>query len=231
MALDIISYEIGKNSGGGSSINNQNKNVTITENGTTTLTADTGYTGLGTVGITTNVPAQGISDYFNMNKLQGGTHVLSNFIKKIPLIDTSNLENMTSFFQSTYITEIPLINTSNVTSMTSMFNQCFYLTTVPLIDTSKVTDMRYMFNSCSSLTTIPQFDTSSVTNMSSMFYDCVLLSDTSLNNILAMCIGATSYTGTKTLSTLGIYTWNIPASRIEALSNYQDFINAGWTIS
>lgn len=53
--MDIKSYILGKKAGGGSEINNQNKNITITENGSTSVSADTGYTGLGTVGITTSV--------------------------------------------------------------------------------------------------------------------------------------------------------------------------------
>lgn len=40
----------------GSTINNQNKTVPITTNGTTAVTFDAGYTGLGTVTINTNVP-------------------------------------------------------------------------------------------------------------------------------------------------------------------------------
>lgn len=40
----------------GSTINNQNKNINIVKNGTTSVTFDSGYTGLGTVGINVNVP-------------------------------------------------------------------------------------------------------------------------------------------------------------------------------
>ena len=40
----------------GSTINNQNKNINIVNNGTTSVTFDSGYTGLGTVGINVNVP-------------------------------------------------------------------------------------------------------------------------------------------------------------------------------
>lgn len=53
--MDVTSYLLGKKSGGGTPINNQDKDVTITANGTSTVTADTGYTGLGEVEITTNV--------------------------------------------------------------------------------------------------------------------------------------------------------------------------------
>lgn len=46
----------------GSTINNQDKNITITANTATTITFDSGYTGLGNVGINVNVPQTGHTD-------------------------------------------------------------------------------------------------------------------------------------------------------------------------
>ena len=62
--LNTISLDDGKvivkgDGGGGVTINNQSKSVEITENGTTEVTADTGYTGLGKVTINTNVASSG----------------------------------------------------------------------------------------------------------------------------------------------------------------------------
>jgi surface protein len=176
-------------------------------------------------------------------------------LTEIPQMDTSNATNMNYMFLNCYELEsIPQLNTSNVIYMDSMFSNCKKITTIPLLDTSKATNMGYMFYNCENLltvpqlntssatkmgsmfyncknlTTIPQLDTSKVTNMNYMFQTCKSLTDESLNNILAMCINATSYTGTKTLRILGIESINYPASRIQALSNYQAFIDAGWTI-
>lgn len=55
---DVI-IKKGSGGGGGVTINNQSKSVDITENGTTEVTADTGYTGLGKVTINTNVASSG----------------------------------------------------------------------------------------------------------------------------------------------------------------------------
>ena len=68
--------------------------------------------------------------------------------------------------------------------------------------------------------------------MSSMFFTCGRLTTNSLNNILAMCAGATNYTGTKSLSDVfGTSMGSVyPSATIQALSNYQDFVDAGWTI-
>lgn len=62
--MNVISLDDGRiikkgSGGGGVTINNQSKSVEITENGTTEVTADTGYTGLGKVSINVNVPTSG----------------------------------------------------------------------------------------------------------------------------------------------------------------------------
>ena len=58
MALDITSYVIGKKAGGGGGSNYQSKSIEITENGTTNVTADSGYDALKNV----NVTVSGILD-------------------------------------------------------------------------------------------------------------------------------------------------------------------------
>ena len=146
----------------------------------------------------------------------------------IPLLDTSNVHNMAAmFFNCRYLTTIPLLDTSNVTRMASMFYGCQYLTTIPLLDTSNVTNMDSMFYSCQYLTTIPLLDTANVTNMSDMYTQCYSLSNESLNNILQMCVNATLYTETKTLRKLGLL--SSQADKCQTLSNYQAFLDAGWT--
>ena len=137
------------------------------------------------------------------------------------------------FSRSTF-TNVPMdMDFSSVTNMQSMFANCANLVTVGAIDTSSATTMQAMFQSCTNLTTVPQFNASSVnatTGFSGMFSSCNKLTDTSVNNILAMCISATNYTGTKTLYQLGLRSTYYPASTIQGLSNYSAFIAAGWTI-
>ena len=199
------------------------------------------------------IPADTVISGTTMGRMFNGCSNLTS----IPLLDTSNLTDMGYAFNSCKkITTIPLLNTSKVTIMNETFRFCTNLTTVPALDTSNVTQMSNMFASCSSLISIPQFNTSKVNTMQSMLSYCTnlttvpaldtssinwsngfagmfsgttKLTDESLNNILTMCINATSYNGTKTLAYLGFQPRYYSASRIEALSNYQDFINAGWT--
>lgn len=112
------------------------------------------------------------------------------------------------------------------------FANCFYgcssLIEVPLLDTSNINWMPSVFYNCTALTTVPVFDTHLVVNMENMFYGCPNLTDTSLDNILQMCINATPYNRTKTLTAIGVR--NYDSARIQALPHYNAFISAGWNI-
>lgn len=153
-------------------------------------------------------------------------------IEEIKEINLSNrltsTRNMFSYFSS--LTEVPLFDTSNISDMQSMFSNCSSLTSIPLFNTSNVTRMKSMFSNCTSLTSVPLFNTSNVIDMNNMFGQCRLLTDESLDNILQMCINAKNYTATKTFQGVGFNVNNYPASRIQGLPHYQDFIDAGWTI-
>ena len=164
---------------------------TITKNGTYKA-SDDNLDGYSEVEVETS--GVDINDYYVTSGSYGSIRA---YIKKIPLIDTSNVTNMNSMFYSCEnlisipqlstsnvtnmsnmfydcksLTTIPLIDTSNVTYMANMFYHCYSLTTIPLIDTSNVTSINGMFSHCKSLTTIPLIDTSNVTYMDNMFYSC-----------------------------------------------------------
>lgn len=274
--MDVTSYLLGKKAGGGGqTINNQNKDITINQNGTTSVSADAGYTGLGTVGITTNVTPDletksvtitengtttitpttgkdGISEVEVTTNVSGGGDLSEYFasttyrnpseensipkqlIKKVPSFQIPyNYTSLSyAFYQCRNLKEVELFDTSNITSMANMFSECSELISVPQFNTQNVTNMANMFNTCTNLTTVPLFNTSKVTTFINMFKFSPGLNDTTLDNVLQMCINAISYSGVKTLATLlgsdGVS--HYPASRIQALPHYQDFINAGWTI-
>ena len=159
--------------------------------------------------------------------LSGGGADLSDYFTSSSLVSSSNKSVINLLIKKIPPNMITVIGNST----RSFFYYCENLVEAPLFDTSGVINMITMFQGCTLLSTIPIYNTSSVENMNSMFAFCGNLTDTSLDNILQMCINAISYTGTKTLSTLGVITEYYPTSRIEALPHYQDFINAGWTIS
>lgn len=156
-------------------------------------------------------------------------------LEEVPLIDTSNVSNMSYCFTNCKkLTTLPLLNFSKLTNAERMCEGCTSLISVPQFNTEKLQNVSQMFRSCNSLTTIPKMDFSKVTSFSYFIYLSHNLNDASLDNILKMCAEATLYTGTKTFFTLlgnnNSSKTYYPASRIQALPSYQDFIDAGWTI-
>ena len=150
----------------------------------------------------------------------------------VPALNTSNVESMQgTFVNCRSLYSLGLIDTSSVTNMNACFKGCESLETIPALNTSNVTNMGYLFSECSSLKNVPLLATSKVTNFNNMFLQASqVLTDTSLNNILLMCKNATSYAGNKTLGWLGFSGAYVASSRWQACPNYQDFLDAGWTI-
>lgn len=148
-------------------------------------------------------------------------------LTSIPTFNTSYFNNASNmFYQCFSLTTIPILDFSSVTTATNMFSYSG-IVTVPQIDLSNVKQGNYLFGNCQKLENVPEFNMPRLTAMSNMFVNCFFLTDASLNNIMKLCISATSYTGTKTLNTIGIS--SSQATRCQSLSNYQAFLNAGWT--
>ena len=144
----------------GSGKEEQEKTVTITENGTTEVTPDEGKT-LSKVTVETNVAGSG-----EIGK---------------PYIDTSKITSFESFcLKGRLDNALTLLDTSNGTNFKDMFNGCSKLVTIPQIDTSSGTTFNSMFNNCLKLVTIPQLDTSNGTNFTNMFGSCAALESVAL---------------------------------------------------
>jgi hypothetical protein len=151
-------------------------------------------------------------------------------LEEAPTIDMSSITDLTyTFYICSKLETLPLYNTSNVAS----FYLCLAgtkIATFPAWDLSKGVNLNSMFSACASLENVPVMNWSSATNLSNIFNGCAKLTDTSLDNILQSCITATSYTGTKTLTTLGITSSNYSSAKIQSLPHYSDFTSAGWSI-
>lgn len=156
--------------------------------------------------------------------------------KAIDLSDfgsTSSVTNMANAFYSCENLEtldVSGFDTARVTRMENMFMKCEKLTTIDVsgFNTSNVSNFSSMFRECSSLTSVDVsgFNTTSATNFKYMFLNCTNLDNNSLNSILLMCSNNTSVSN-KTLSNMGIN--SNQATICQGLSNYQRFIDAGWT--
>lgn len=185
--MDVTSYLLGKKAGGGSQINNQDKSISITSNGTTTANADSGYTGLGTVSITTNVPTAA-DDYFTTTVTkQNKNNFSSVFIKQMPALTiNNNVEDCINLFYNWPFTSINLSNfdTSNIISMYGMFGSS-KLTSADFssFNTEKVTNMSNMFSS-SSFTSVDlsSFNTPALTTVIAMFSYAMSLVTVNLGN-------------------------------------------------
>lgn len=117
---------------------------------------------------------------------------------------------------------------SAVTNIKQLFTSCFALIKAPTMNTSHITNAQNLFNQCESLVTVPNYNFSSLTgnNNYNMFNGCTVLSNESLNNILATCITMTGVTN-KTLKYMGLS--STQATTCQSLSNWNDFVTAGWT--
>lgn len=164
------------------------ENITYTKAWEVKLNADSPDWQSDTNGLTTDEKAKitkvMFEDTFKDVKVTSCNKWFSDFtgltrIVDIKYLDTSEVENMSSMFNSCNKLEsldLSSFNTSNVTNMESMFSDCGSLTKLNLssFNTSMVTKMRNMFNGCSKLNylTLGCFDMTqekSVNNKNDMF--------------------------------------------------------------
>lgn len=134
------------------------------------------------------------------------------------------------FYQSSNLTEVPFFDTSSSTNCNNMFDGCSNIITIPPLDFSSNQYAIGMFSNCSKLVNLPELDFSQIggSNMNSTFSGCPMLSDESLNNIMASVIKSNvTNVSRKKLSYIGLSSEQ--ATRCQSLSNYQAFLNAGWT--
>lgn len=182
------------------------------------------YTGIIPTG-TKTITENGTVDVTNYASAEVSVNVGSS----ISLPDGVRFGSVTSTL--TEMSWIENLDFSNLTTVAQMFRGEANLVTAPNIDTSNVTDMGMFFQTCANLVNVPIYNTSLVKNkgLVGAFSSCPSLSNTSLNNIMKMCINtnASVYTQSKTLKAVGLS--SDQATICMGLSNYTAFIQAGWT--
>ena len=150
-------------------------------------------------------------------------------ISPIPSMEAAT--SVASMFSgNTNVVTLPISSIGKATSVYCLCYNCTALTAFPEIDTSLVTNFQRMCHNCSALVTVPVLNMVKATSSSSttqMFEDCPLLSDESLNNIMASLLTATGKTSNKTLKNCGLS--ETQAQTCTTLSNYEAFTAAGWT--
>lgn len=189
--MDVTSYLLGKKSGGGGSTL-QNKNVTITENGTTNITADEGYDGLNEVEVTTNVNLD-LSEYFEDTITYNANGAWQDVLKKMgPLsVSRSDTNAMDSYFSNYIGKQLPMLY--NIPNPCYVSNFCNYAKNLTDIDlsymTQKVLQMQTTFRGCSSATIIDvsNWDTSENNRMNEAFSKCTSLVEIKCNFDCSSC--------------------------------------------
>lgn len=138
--MDVISYLIGKNSGGGGGDNK----YSIALDGS--LFYSTTYGLKSIINDIKPFDTTGISSFEGFFSGCSG-------LKTVPIIDLQNAETISLCFSAcTSFETMPLWDTKNIVTMLSCFYGCTNLKDVPLLDTSSLTSAGNMFNGCNSLT-------------------------------------------------------------------------------
>lgn len=167
-------------------IKNQEKTITITENGVSVVVPDPEYTGMEKIDITVDVPEKGLKymnkkpyadetglaalgwdeesiNCYKYNNLlyeweKNSSEIVSdkNIALKDVIVDYAAIEENKNNPDFVYC---PMIDNLNVFA----FYECEYLKGIPKIDTSKQTDFTTTFYHCKNLRTIPLIDTSNAT--------------------------------------------------------------------
>ena len=201
--LNIVNLDgeviIKKGSGGGGvTINNQEKSVDITENGTTEVVADAGFTGLSKVVVNTNVASSGggsgwtgHADAEGLRAIGWTDEDIADFQQYGVYWDAEDDEYhkvtddnkalygvLTADNIQTYknrIVYLPKIDTSKKRTMNNLFEGCKNMVAMPKIAMNDVTKVNGMFSSCHCLTYVPYLDLSSLQGEQNLFFHCYSL--------------------------------------------------------
>ena len=145
------------------------------------------------------------------------------------------LDQLTNEFQCNRSLQYAHITSLNGnTNLNGMFQGCNALCDVYIPDSEmeNVTSISNMFAGCKSLYRPPSLDVSNVTNCQFLFAGCDnLYNPQGMNAVLEMCTNF-NCTGSLQLVFGGFnekHTYWI-SNNISSLSNYNDFINAGWGV-
>ena len=174
-------------------------------------------------------------DTSNVTNMSGAFQNCTSLIS-VPLLDTSNVTNITNMFSNcSALKYIPKFNTSKVSTIDSAFTACSELKEIDLDFTYAFSTSNFamsVFNGCASLESIKFGDIDNINRstdllkFTGMFSSCSKLDDDTLNRILKL-LPKLKPVNPGTLSAFGVSQAN--ATRCESLSNYQAFINAGWS--
>lgn len=169
--------------------NLQDKDLTISENGTQMVTFDTGYDGLNKVNITVDA-AEDLTEELETynNGLTTQETTIDDIVELMQIKGIGEKAKYAPRYISFYNyggteldNELENLDTSNITSFKNMFYSCVNIASLDLEqynwNTSNVTTMENMFYGMQNVSSInfSNFDTSKLKSMKGMFYYCYKL--------------------------------------------------------
>ena len=258
MLINITKINLNPNVGGGKPIELENKEITITENGTTTVVPSDGFGGLSSVDITTDVPTPKVEANKSISITENGAYTVTPSTGYVGVGDVdinvfvSEIGTSIDFSQIGYnatdnanvnmniqdgIEYAKKIQTEYTDSKTYYNdNNLIYL---PYIDTSNRTSCNGMFDHCHSLQYVPPLTiTDKCTNLNYMFRQCGALKNIDVSNWDTSNVTSMSsmFDECFTLETLDLSNWD--TSNVKYMgymfsdcTNIKNFNISGWDFS
>ncbi len=151
----------------------------------------------------------------DLPNLSGVTDMYATFngcsgLTSLPLIDTSNVTDMTYTFGGSGLTSFPVLDTSNVTTFLGTFWSCSGLTSFPVLDFSSATTLESCWRFCTGLTSFPLISIPNVTTLKYAWYNCSslnsfpLIDTSSVTYLLGAWQGCSSLTSFPLIDTSSV---------------------------
>jgi len=165
-----------------------------------------------------------------LNIPSGGGVNLDDYFITTP---SANLDVSDQEKNKVLIKQFPTMNMTNRTTISDVFSGYPSLVSLPtMTNTTNITSAFAMALNCPALVNVPYYSMPNCRDFDIAFSDSTLLSNQSIQNIMQMLINCDNenYESDKWLT--AVISDQIPnlESKVMAMSNYQDFLNAGWTI-
>lgn len=198
------------------------------------------------IGTNTGLRCTSIPSYLHPNftdlssMFNGFGNATNSFFAPVVSWNTSNVENMTSFFdgQSNFNQDISGWNTSSATTMNSMFDGATtFDQNISSWDTSSVTDMRYMFSNARAFDqSLSNWDVSNVTSFYRMFYSAILFNGDLTNWDISSATSIGEMFAYSAFNNSSLNNWTIPAGMTYLIGTFKNAASfnqdiSGWDLS
>lgn len=168
--INLQTISLGPDAGGSSAKIEEGVTLSVTSNGSYTVSPDEGYDAIADAKVNVNVTTP-LETWTDTDGMKYAFSCVTSFPSSLSFAPRTH-DNAYNMFYNSSISTAPYIDLSGATSTNAMFYLCSNLVTVPNYDTSSVTNFTGMFYKCSKMKNAPSLDVSSGTSFDSMFFNC-----------------------------------------------------------